>query len=126
MQLRENFIIFKFQLKSGSKDLTVSSSPSRSVVVKYGVHSVIRAIPSHTNTAFQTPIRVNHIMKQCRETYLEHRREETKSQCRSECYLALNRVYELAEYLSTVRDRKQRKILTRYRLSDHKLAIQKG
>ena len=32
----------------------------------------------------------------------------------------------MAEYLSTVRDRKQRQMLTKYRLSDHHLAIEKG
>ena len=32
----------------------------------------------------------------------------------------------MAEYLSTVRDRKQRQILTMYRLNDLKLAIEKG
>ncbi len=40
--------------------------------------------------------------------------------------MALERDYELAEYLSTVRDGKQRQILTRFRLSDHKLEIEKG
>ena len=40
--------------------------------------------------------------------------------------MTLKRDYKLAEYLSTVRDRKQRQILTRYRLSDHKLAIETG
>ncbi len=58
------------------------------------------------------------------ETCLEHWKEETKSRC--ECYLALERDDELAEYLSTVRDRKQRQILTRFRLSDHKLETEKG
>lgn len=76
---------------------------------------------SHTKTAFQ-----HQIINQCKETYLEHWKEETKSQSRLYCYLALNRDYELADYLSTVSDRKQRQILTRYRLSNHKLAVKIG
>ena len=80
----------------------------------------------HNNTALQTPITVKLIITQRKETYQDHWKEETKSQSRLECYLALNRDYELAEYLSTVRDLKQRQILTRYRLSDHKLTIQTG
>ena len=63
---------------------------------------------------------------QCKETYVEHWKEETKSQSRLECYLALKRDYESAEYLSTVRDRKQRKVQTNNKLSDHKLATEKG
>ena len=43
-----------------------------------------------------------------------------------ECYLALNREYRLAEYLSTVKDPKLRKALTRYRISDHSFAIREG
>ena len=42
-----------------------------------------------------------------------------------ECYLALNRVYTVAEYLTTVTDPNLRKTLTIYRLSEHSLAIEK-
>ena len=41
-------------------------------------------------------------------------------------YLILNRYYELADYLVSVRDVKQRQILTKYRLSDHYLAVETG
>lgn len=34
--------------------------------------------------------------------------------------------YDLAEYLSAVRDKKQRQILTKDRLTDHKLVTEKG
>ena len=51
------------------------------------------------NTALQTPIRVKQVITQCKETYLEHRKEETKSQSRLERCLALKRDNELAEYL---------------------------
>ena len=41
-------------------------------------------------------------------------------------YLILNRNYELADYLLSVRDVKQRQSLTKYRLSDHNLAVETG
>ena len=69
---------------------------------------------------------LNKIMKQQKESYLTHWTEATQKQSKLECYRALNREYTVAEYLSTVRDPKQRKILTRYRLSEHSLAIEKG
>lgn len=57
---------------------------------------------------------------------MDHWDKESKNQSKLECYRALNRKYSLSEYLSTVRDVKQRRILTKYRLSDHSLAIEKG
>lgn len=49
MQLRDNFIISKFQLKSALLYLTVSFCPLRCMVGKYGVHSVFIALPIGTN-----------------------------------------------------------------------------
>ena len=49
-----------------------------------------------------------------------------KNQNKLECYLALNREYTVAEYLTTETDTKLRKALTMYRLSEHSLAIEKG
>ena len=43
-----------------------------------------------------------------------------------ECYLALNKEYTVAEYVTTVTDLKLRKAFTMYRLSEHSLAIEKG
>ncbi|XP_037402655.1 T-lymphocyte activation antigen CD80-like [Pygocentrus nattereri] len=42
------------------------------------------------------------------------------------CFLTLKHEYALATYLLTVRDTKQRQILTKYRLSDHSLAVERG
>ncbi len=42
------------------------------------------------------------------------------------CILHLKRDYKPAEYLSCVKDHKLRKTLTKYRLSDHCLAIERG
>ena len=65
-------------------------------------------------------------MNHSKDQYLEHWKSQTKTQSRLNCYLTLNREYKLAEYLHTVRDVKQRRILTKYRLSDHQLAVETG
>ena len=49
-----------------------------------------------------------------------------KKQSKLECYLALNRQYTVAEYLTTVTDPNLRKALTMYRLSEHSLAFERG
>ena len=65
--------------------------------------------------------RTKQIMNHSKDQYLEHWKNQTKTQSRLNCYLTLNREYKLAEYLHTVRDLKQRRVLTKYRLSDHQL-----
>ena len=72
------------------------------------------------------PIGPNQIIRKEKESYLTYWKETTQNQSKMECYLALKREYTLAEYLSTVNDPKLRKALTRYRLSEHSLAIEKG
>ena len=53
-------------------------------------------------------IRPNQIMRKQKDNYLTHWKELTKKQSKLECYLALNREYTAAEYLTTVTDPKQR------------------
>ena len=65
-------------------------------------------------------------MRKQKDYYLTHWKESTKKQSKLECYLALNREYTVAEYLTTVTDPKLRNALTMYRLSEHSLAIEKG
>ena len=55
-----------------------------------------------------------------------HWKELTKKLSKLECFLALIRVYTVAEYLTTVTDPNLRKALSMYRLSEHSLAIEKG
>ena len=81
---------------------------------------------TQAETPDKKPTGLNKIIKQQKESYLPHWKEATQKQSKLKCYLALNREYTVAEYLSTVTDPKQRKILTRYRLSEHSLAIEKG
>ena len=57
---------------------------------------------------------------------MTHWKELTKKQSELECYLALNREYTVAEYLSTVTDPNLRKSLAMYRLNEHSLAFEKG
>ena len=68
----------------------------------------------------------NQIIKKQKENYIDYWKDITKSQSKLECYLALNRQYTVADYLTTVVDQKLRKSLTMYRLSEHNLAIETG
>ena len=59
-------------------------------------------------------------MRKQKDKYLTHWKEFTKKVSKLECYLALNREYTVLEYPNL------RKALTRHRLSEHSLAIEKG
>ena len=88
---------------------------------------------SHTNTPQaqdqNTPgnlIRVNQITKQLKLNYLTYWETESNSQSKLQSYLALKRQYSAADYLTTLTDPKLRSTLTKYRLSQHRLAIETG
>lgn len=66
------------------------------------------------------------IAKQQKEKYIDYWKEVTLKQNKLECYLNLKRQYTMAEYLITVSEPKVRKTLTKYRLSEHSLAIETG
>lgn len=68
----------------------------------------------------------NQIISKRKENYIKYWNETTESQSKLELYLTLNREYMVAEYLTTVTDRKLRKMLTMYTLSGHNLAIETG
>ena len=72
------------------------------------------------------PIRVNQIIKHQKQTYITNWNAQTKTQSKMQCYLALKREYRLADYLTRVTDTKHRTTLTKYRLSEHSLAIETG
>ena len=59
-------------------------------------------------------------------SYLTNWENETKILNKLNCYLTLKTEYKNAEYLYSVRDTKQRQILTKYRLREHQLSIEKG
>lgn len=78
------------------------------------------------SNAFLTKFSINQAVKQSKSNYLEHWNAQIKTQNKLEVYRALKTNDKCEEYLSTVRDRKQRQIVTKYRLSDHSLDIEKG
>ena len=71
-------------------------------------------------------IRVNQIIEKHKQNYITHWDAQTKTQSKFECYRALKREYTVADYLTTVKQLKTLKILTKYRLSEHNLAIETG
>ena len=109
-----------------TQELNPQKSPFCQLVLRLTDQITPSTVQPQTSTAFQPLIRVNQIIKLTKDAYLEHWTNQTKTQNKLNHYLALNHEYKLAEYLFTVRDTKQRQILTKYRLSDHSLAIEKG
>src|SRR4029434_442695 len=71
-------------------------------------------------------IRINQIGKTIKQNYISHWKTQTKTQSKMQFYLALNRNYTLAPYLTLVTDKNLRTTLTKYRLSEHSLAIEVG
>ncbi len=71
-------------------------------------------------------IRPNQITQLQKQNDIAYWKDATKIQKKMELYLHLKRDYKPAEYLSCIKDHKLRKTLTKYRLSDHCLAIERG
>ena len=109
-----------------SQELNPEKSPLCQLVQRLTTSPTPNNPNSLTSPASQTPIRVNQIIQQRWNTYLEPWRTQTQSQTKLNCFLDLKQEYRLAGYLLTVRDMKQRRILTKYRLSDHSLALETG
>ena len=97
-----------------TQELRPDKSPLCQLVLK-----LTNKLQAQSSTASQTPIRVNKIINQAKEDYLEHWTNQTSNQSRTNSCLILNRLSHLS-----VRDVKQRQILTKYRLSDHNLAVE--
>ena len=75
------------------------------------LHSAVRLIPNlltEMNLEKSPLSKLDPTMKKQKDNYLSHWKESTKKQSKLECYLALNREYTVAEYLTTVIDPKQR------------------
>ncbi len=64
--------------------------------------------------------------RECVCVCVRERESVSQDQSRLQCYLKLNREYSLADYLVSVRNITHRHLLTKYRLSDHQLAIERG
>ena len=86
----------------------------------------IRCCWARTRPQDHPTIWTNQITAKEKEKYINYWTSTTKTQSKFQCYSDLNRQYTLAEYLTTMTDKKLRKTLTMYRLSDHSLAIETG
>ena len=94
--------------------MNLEKSPLSNLVL--GLCSQTQTHPTEPQDS--STIRPNKIMRKQKDNYLTHWKElTTTKQSKLECYLALNREYTVAEYLTTVTDTKLRKALTMYRLS---------
>ena len=86
-------------------------SPTEVNLEKNPISQLILGLCSQTQTDLTEPqdsntIRPNKIMRKQKDHYLTHWKEPTKKLSKLECYLALNREYTVAEYLTTVIDPK--------------------
>ena len=71
-------------------------------------------------------IRINQITTLSKPNYIAYWETQAQAQSKMQCYLALNRQYTMANYLTMVTDQNIRKTLTKFRLSEHSLATEKG
>ena len=69
---------------------------------------------------------VKQIDKDNKLRYSKQWKTEIQAINKLECYNFLNREFQLAQYLTQIKHPIKRQTLTRYRLSDHKLAIETG
>ncbi len=69
------------------------------------------------------PSKFNLTKLQMKQNYIKHWEAQTQKQSKMQCYLALKRQFNMADYPYKVTDKKLRATLSRYRLSGHKLAI---
>ena len=108
-----------------SKALAVYEvNPEKGSLCQLVMRLTNQLLPSTPPSPLLTPNRIKVITTETKNSYLEHWGKETKTQ--NKCYRGLNRNYEMAEYLHIVKDIKQRQLLTKYRMSDHTLAIEKA
>ncbi len=106
---------------------TLKKSPLIQMVLKLQTQTNMTKNIQHQDTEILIhKIRPNQMIKAQKENDLTYWKETTEKQSKLECYLALNRDYTTAKYLSTVEDCKLRRQMTRYRLSNHTLTIETG
>jgi hypothetical protein len=80
-------------------------------IEKSPISQLVLGLCSQTQTDPTEPqdrntFRPNQIMRKQKDNYLTHWKESTEKQSKLECFLALNREYTVAEYLTTVTDPK--------------------
>ena len=104
------------------REMNLEKSPLSKLVL--GLCSQTKTDPTEPQDSNR--IIPNQIMRKQKDNYLTHWKESLKTLSKLECYLALNREYTVAEYMTTVTDPKLKKALTMYRLNEHSLTIEKG
>ena len=108
-----------------TQDLNPEKSPLYQLVQRL-TNSQLTPTNNLSQTSSAPKLNINKIVQNSKEKYLDHWQSEIKTQSKLECYRTIKTNYELEEYLFTVRDIKERQILTKYRLSDHNLALEIG
>ena len=108
------------------QELSPQKSPLTQLVLRLSSLTPNNTIQPQDSCIPLEPIRINQIMKQQKLNYTNYWNIQTQNQNKLECYLALKRQYTVADYLTTVKNDKLRKTLTKYRLSEHSLAIETG
>ena len=108
------------------QELSPEKSPLNQLVLRLSSLTPTNTIQPQDSPIQINPIRINQAITQQKQNYMTHWETQTQTQSKLECYLALNRKYTVAEYLTTVKNNKMRKTLTKYRLSEHSLAIETG
>ena len=113
------------------QELNPQRSPLCLLVLRLGEPSPTQVItqrrPQPQNSRSQI-IRPNQIIMKEKEKYRDHWAKLTKSQNNVSCKhnVSLNRQYTVATYLTTLFDTKLRRTLTKYRPSEHNLAVEVG
>ena len=111
------------------QELNIQKSPLSQLVLKLSDLSpsdITNPSQPQCSQTIAQKISPNQIIKKEKDKCITYWNELTQSQHKLETYLALNRQYTVADYLTTVTDKNSRKTLTMYRLSDHSLEIEKG
>ncbi|KAI4882773.1 hypothetical protein NFI96_009365, partial [Prochilodus magdalenae] len=110
-----------------SQELNTESSPLSQLVLKLSdlkPNDITNSKhPHHTLTQ---KIKTSQIITHQKHNYTNYWTQTTQHQHKLQVYSALNRDYTLAPYLTTIRDQTLRRVMTRYRLSEHSLAIETG
>ena len=108
--------------------LLKASDPNRGEIERSPLSKLDLRLTSSNSTRPQDrpTIWTNQIIAKEKENYINYWTSTTKTHSKHQCYLALNRQYRLAEYLTTVTDGKLRKTLSMYRISDHSRALETG
>ena len=110
-----------------SQELNTERSPLSQLVLKLSDLKPNDITNSkHRHHALTQKIKTSQIITHQKHNYTNYWTQTTQHQHKLQVYSALKRDYTLAPYLTTIRDQTLRRVMTRYRLSEHSLAIETG